>query len=294
MSTTRVLELPPSPSVADQEGTLLFIGTATVLLRYAGFTILTDPNFLHRGEHVRLGYGLRSRRRTDPAREIEQLPPLDLVLLSHLHEDHWDRVAEERLARSLPIVTTPDAADALGKKGFLAPAALRTWQTLAVKRGDRVLRITSMPGRHGPRLLSRLLPSVMGSLLEFETAGGELLLRAYITGDTLVYEGLREIAQRYQDVDFALLHLGGTRVLGVLVTMDGRQGREALQIVKPRLAIPIHYDDYTVFKSPLSDFQREVEDAGLASCVRYLRHGDVYTFGGRSAPRAASRLAAQS
>src|SRR5436305_8649807 len=96
-----------------QNGSIFFVGTATTLIRYAGFTILTDPNFLHRGDHVHLGYGLRSRRLTDPALELEQLPDIDLVLLSHMHEDHFDRVVQERLDRSLPIVTTPHAAGAL-------------------------------------------------------------------------------------------------------------------------------------------------------------------------------------
>jgi len=76
------------------------IGTATTLIRYAGFTILTDPNFLHRHEKVRLGYGLSSRRLTEPALDIADLPPVDLVVLSHMHEDHFDRVAEERVIRT--------------------------------------------------------------------------------------------------------------------------------------------------------------------------------------------------
>jgi L-ascorbate metabolism protein UlaG (beta-lactamase superfamily) len=255
-----------------------------MVIRFAGFTVLTDPNFLHRGQYVRLGYGLRSRRLTEPALEIENLPELDLVLLSHLHEDHWDRVAEAHLDRRLPIVTTPHAADALGRKGFLAPEPLGTWQTLAVTRGDATLRITSMPGRHGPKLLSRLLPPVMGSLLEYETTSGDLLQRIYVTGDTLVYEGLREIRHRYRDIDLAVLHLGGTRALGVLVTMDAAQGVEAMRIIDAKRAIPIHYDDYTVFRSPLADFRREVEAAQLGERVHYLRHGDTYAFRGR-APR---------
>jgi len=48
-------------------GSIFFVGNATVLIRYAGFTILTDPNFLHAGEHVHLGYGLSSKRTTNPA-----------------------------------------------------------------------------------------------------------------------------------------------------------------------------------------------------------------------------------
>jgi L-ascorbate metabolism protein UlaG (beta-lactamase superfamily) len=51
-----------------------------------------------------------------------------------------------------------------------------------------------------------------------------------------------------------------------------------LQLVAPRHAIPIHYNDYDVFKSPLSDFQREVAAAGLTGKVVYLNHGDTYQF----------------
>src|SRR3954463_14411454 len=92
------------------DGSVFFVGTATVLIRFGGYTILTDPNFLHQGDHVHLGYGLVSKRLTEPALDIHQLPPLDLVVLSHYHGDHFDRVAEERLDRSVPIVTTDHAA----------------------------------------------------------------------------------------------------------------------------------------------------------------------------------------
>jgi L-ascorbate metabolism protein UlaG (beta-lactamase superfamily) len=99
-----------------------------------------------------------------------------------------------------------------------------------------------------------------------------------VSGDTLVYDQLRQIPRRYADIDLALLHLGGTRVLGALVTMDDQQGVQAMRIIQAREAIPIHYDDYTVFKSPLDDFKRAVERAGLGDRVRYLMRGDTYRF----------------
>ena len=100
-----------------------------------------------------------------------------------------------------------------------------------------------------------------------------------ISGDTLVYDDLKSIPQRFPGVDLALLHLGGTRILGVFkVTMDGKDGVQLMQIIQPKKAIPIHYDDYDVFKSPLSDFAREVKAAGLDRQVVYLAHGETYTF----------------
>jgi L-ascorbate metabolism protein UlaG (beta-lactamase superfamily) len=118
----------------------------------------------------------------------------------------------------------------------------------------------------------------MGSILAFQSPARTTLFRIYITGDTLTTNDLKEIPRRYPEIDLALLHLGGTRVLGIMVTMDGTQGAQMLQIVKPQRAIPIHYNDDDVFKSPLSDFQSAVKTAGLADRVHYLSHGETYTF----------------
>ncbi len=260
------------------QGSVFFVGTATVVIRYAGFTILTDPNFLHAGDHVHLGYGLTSVRRTNPAVEIEDLPPLDFVLLSHLHGDHFDRVAERKLNKATPIISTRHATSYLEKVGFTRTDALKTWETIEVRKGKATLNLTAMPGTHGPGPLGAVLPPVMGSMLDFGNEEGGTRLRMYISGDTLIHERLREIPRRFPDVDLALLHLGGTRVLGIMVTMDAEQGVEAMRIVDPRTTIPIHYNDYEVFESPLEDFKRAVGEAGLEDRVHYLGHGDTYEF----------------
>lgn len=279
MSEIQEIVLPePTYSPDLEHGSLLYIGTATVLLRYAGLSILTDPNFLHQGEQVHLGYGLRSRRKTKPAISLEELPPVDLVVLSHLHEDHFDRLVEHQFDKTLPILTTPQAAAALRKKGFAEAQALTTWQTITILKGETQLRLTAMPGKHAPGLLSSLLPPVMGSMLEFLAPADRLRLRLYISGDTLVHPRLKEIPRRYPEIDLALLHLGGTRLLGVLVTMDDRQGVEMLKLIAPRLAIPIHYEDYPVFKSPLGAFMKAVAAAGLSQQVHYLYSREQYTF----------------
>jgi L-ascorbate metabolism protein UlaG (beta-lactamase superfamily) len=133
-----------------------------------------------------------------------------------------------------------------------------------------------MPGRHGPPLSELVLPDVMGSMVEFTSPAGRF--RLYITGDTLVFDDIKEIPRRYPQIDLGLLHLGGTRVLGILVTMDDEQGLEMVQLVGAGLWLPIHFNDYDVFKSPLADFQRRISEAGLDGRLRYLSHGDSYEF----------------
>jgi L-ascorbate metabolism protein UlaG (beta-lactamase superfamily) len=279
MVATTHLTLPSAEAAKSAEpGSIFFIGNATVLIRVAGFTILTDPTFIHKHEQTWLGYGLHTTRLVDPAIEIGDLPPLDLVLLSHFHGDHFDQVAERELDRSLPIVTTPQSAGELEQRGFSHCIPLETWSSLAVEKGGARLRITATPAQHGPPIVDFALPDVMGSVLDVATPDRRQT-RLYITGDTLIINDLKEIPRRFPDIDLALLHLGGTRVLGILVSMDAEQGVEMLRIVDPALAIPIHYDDYDVFTSPLSDFQAEVRAAGLADRVHYLRHGDTYLMG---------------
>ena len=261
-----------------KSGSIFFVGTATVILRYAGFTIMTDPNFLHAGDHVHLGYGLTSERLTEPAIDIEQLPHIDFCVLSHYHGDHFDQIVEERLRKDLPIITTEHASGELKSKGFTEAIALDTWEAITVERGSARVTVTSMPGKHGPAMVDLALPPVMGSILDFEAADGTRGLRMYISGDTLIHDDLEEIPRRFPNVDIALVHLGGTRIMGILLTMDDEQGVEMVRLINPETAIPIHYNDYDVFKSPLEDFKQAVEKAGLSDKIVYLAHGETYNF----------------
>jgi L-ascorbate metabolism protein UlaG (beta-lactamase superfamily) len=93
-----------------------------------------------------------------------------------------------------------------------------------------------------------------------------------------MHDDLQEIPRRYPEIDLALFHLGGTQIMGILLTMDAEQGLEAIRLINPREVIPIHYNDYGVFKSPLEDFKTAVINAGFENRVRYLSHGETYDF----------------
>ncbi|HEX7309229.1 MBL fold metallo-hydrolase [Lentzea sp.] len=218
-----------------------------------------------------------SKRLTDPAIEIADLPELDAVVLSHLHGDHFDRVASRELARDLPVFTTPHAAKRLSRRGFTETAPLRTWETVVLSRGAAKLTITSLPGRHALGPLGRLLPPVMGTMLEYREAAGVLPFRVYLSGDTLVHPELEQIRERFDGIDLAVLHLGGTKVLGVLLTMDGKQGTDLAELLSPRTTVPVHYEEYGVMKSPLSDFTTEISRRANGLHVRVVARGDTLT-----------------
>jgi L-ascorbate metabolism protein UlaG (beta-lactamase superfamily) len=249
-----------------------FVGTATTLIRLGGFTVLTDPNFLHRGQRAYLGKGLWSRRLSEPALTPAQLPRLDAVVLSHLHGDHFDRVARRELTKTPPLITTPSAARKLRRSGFLT-FGLDTWHRHILPRDEETLVVEALPGVHARGPLRALLPPVMGSLLTHERDG--VTTRVYISGDTLTGDHLREIHDRHPDIDVGIVHLGGTRVLWQTVTMDGPMGAEWVRTVRPGVVIPVHYDDYGVFRSPLSDFVAELDRVGTPTRLLLPSRGET-------------------
>jgi L-ascorbate metabolism protein UlaG (beta-lactamase superfamily) len=149
---------------------------------------MTDPNLLHAGDHVHLGPGVTSTRRTNPAVDLHDLPHIDLVLLSHYHEDHFDKEVEASLRRDLPIITTPHAKSCLTSKGdadsFTNIHALDNWDNMFVDISAPTsldlnssirprLRVEGMPGKHiGDGLLSKAndllgaVPPTNGWMLE--------------------------------------------------------------------------------------------------------------------------------
>ncbi|KAK3390671.1 beta-lactamase-like protein [Podospora didyma] len=296
----------------EGDGSIYFIGTATTVLEWKGIRILTDPNFLHAGDHVHLGPGVTAERLTNPAVDIDALPPLDCILLSHYHEDHFDRLVEESLNRNFPIITTPHAKLCLAAKEdpFQAVHSLDFFESLmlpvvlsepeAHDSRRPAVKVTGMPGKHvppGPLAIANDLlgavPPTNGWLLElgyishsgtnpekFETG-----YRIYISGDTLLVDELKQIPERLrgEKIDLMLVHLGGTTIPSpkvplLMVTMDAKQGVQLMRLMDPDVTIPIHYDDYNVFLSPLEDFRKEVEAAGLSERVVYLDRGDKYCF----------------
>ncbi|WP_376714187.1 MBL fold metallo-hydrolase [Janibacter limosus] len=93
------------------------------------------------------------------------------MVLSHLHGDHFDRIARRSLDTSLPILTTPHAARRLESWGFGGAEAMATWQSRELVKAGETLTVHSAPGEHTPGWASWLLPPVMGSVLRASRRG---------------------------------------------------------------------------------------------------------------------------
>src|SRR4051794_25397103 len=251
---------------------LTHIGGPTVLIEVGGWRLLTDPTFDPPGGSYRFGWGTGSRKLVGPAIAASELGPIDAVLLSHdHHEDNLDPAGRELLPSAEVVVTTSSGAKRLGG----AARGLGPWDMTKLESPDRAsIEITATPCRHGPPLSHPIVGDVVGFALRWEGQEDGVL---WISGDTVLYDGVREVADRIE-VDTALLHLGGVRfpVTGPLhYTMTARQAVELCELIRPRTVIPIHYEGWKHFREGRDQIEREFARAPeeIGRSVRWLPIG---------------------
>ncbi len=227
------------------EVSLTHIGGPTVLVQVGEWRLLTDPTFDPAGGSYRFGWGTGSRKLTDPAIPADELGPIDAVLLSHdHHEDNLDAAGRAMLPSAGAVVTTVAGEKRLGGQA----RGLEPWATTRLEAPGRpAIEITATPCRHGPPLSHPIVGDVIGFALSWEGQEHGVL---WISGDTVLYDGVRQVADRLR-VNTALLHLGGVRfpISGPLhYTMTAKQAVELCELMHPRTIVPIHYEGWKHFR----------------------------------------------
>jgi L-ascorbate metabolism protein UlaG (beta-lactamase superfamily) len=234
------------------------IGGPTVLIEAAGWRLLTDPTFDRPGDKYRFGWGTGSKKLAGPALEPSQVGPIDAVLLSHDHHgDNLDRAGRALLPAAGAVITTVPGAERLGD----GARGLAAWDRTALEASGRTpIGVTATPCRHGPPLSHPLAGEVVGFALEWEGQENGVL---WISGDSVLYRGLREVPERLR-VDIAILHLGGVRfpVTGPLrYSMTAREAIELCGLLGPRIVLPVHYEGWSHFHEGREAIERELAAA---------------------------------
>jgi L-ascorbate metabolism protein UlaG (beta-lactamase superfamily) len=253
------------------------IGGPTALIEVGGWRILTDPTFDKAGRRYSFGWGTFSRKLADPAIAPGDVSPLDAVLLSHdHHDDNLDPAGRALLPQAGTVITTVSGAKRLGGKGASNAQGLADWQTTTLEApGKTPIEITATPCRHGPPLSRPIVGDVIGFALRWE---GQQHGVVWISGDTVLYDGVREVAERLE-VDTALLHLGGVRfpVTGPLrYTLSAAEAVELTELIGPRTAIPIHYEGWKHFRQGREAIEVEFSaaPASFRERLRWLPIGE--------------------
>lgn len=245
------------------EARITHIGGPTTLIEAAGWRLLTDPTFDPPGRRYFFGWGTSSRKISGPALRAAELPPLDAVLLTHDHHaDNLDTAGRALLPSADVVLTTPSGAGRLGGNS----RGLAPWTTWRLESPGRpTIEVTATPARHGPPLSRPLVGEVTGFALRWE---GQRHGEVWISGDTVLYDGVREVAQRL-DVGTVLLHLGGVRfpLTGpVRYTMTAAPALELIGLLSPHTVLPVHYEGWSHFQE-----DRRAVEAKLAAAPADVR-----------------------
>jgi L-ascorbate metabolism protein UlaG (beta-lactamase superfamily) len=261
---------------------ITYIGGPTALLEVGGFRLLTDPTFDPAGsEYPTAVYTLRKTQ--GPAVKMDAIGVIDAVLLSHDHHfDNLDVSGRAMLASAHKVITTPAGAQRLGGNAV----GLEPWHSLTLRSANgESLRVTSTPARHGPPDGDR--GPVTGFVLQ---ADDEKASPVYVTGDTVWYEGVAEVARRF-DAGAVVLFAGAARVKvagPAHLTFDAGDAVELARAFPNAVIVPVHYEGWEHFSEGRTELERAFREAGLAARLRWLPRGEARELGrsARDAPSA--------
>lgn len=233
---------------------ITYVGHATVLVEQDGSRVLTDP--LLRG---RLGH----LRRVVPVPAVAAVGAIDAALVSHAHGDHLD-------PRSLRAVGAPRVVVPAGAERWTRRRGVRGVEAIGV--GGRVavgaVEVAAVPSVHGRwRSPGPPVADPVGYVLEGSR-------RVYFAGDTDLFDGMVEIGP----VDVALLPIWGWGPRVGPGHMDPERAARALELLRPRIAIPIHWGTYvgaTVPRRRREGFVREPPLLFAAAAARLAPEVDV-------------------
>jgi L-ascorbate metabolism protein UlaG (beta-lactamase superfamily) len=207
-----------------------------------------------------------------PAVAASEVGRLDAVLLTHdHHDDNLDPAGRALLPAAGSVVTTVSGSRRIGGE----TRGLEPWGTTVLEAPGRPpIEITATPCRHGPPLSRPLAGDVIGFALGWDGQEHGVL---WISGDTVLYDGVRQVADRLR-IDVALLHLGGVQfpVTGPLrYTMTAKSAVELCGLIRPRTIIPIHYEGWKHFKEGREAIERELAGAPreIRERIRWLPLG---------------------
>ncbi|MGE4425139.1 MAG: MBL fold metallo-hydrolase [Solirubrobacteraceae bacterium] len=250
---------------------ITYVGGPTVLIEVGGWRILTDPTFDPPGKRYFFGWGTASKKLQGPAVAFADLEPIDAVLLSHDHHgDNLDPTGRDLLPRMGRIITTAPGAKRLGGGAL----GLQPWETTTLAAdGKEQIEITATPCRHGPPGSKPIVGEVVGFALKWAGQEHGVL---WITGDTVLYDGVREVPKKL-DVGTVIVHMGGVTfpwLSGPLrYTMNAQEAVELCGELDPTTIVPLHFEGWKHFRQGRSKAEAILGASPVADRVRWLAPG---------------------
>lgn len=257
-------DFPAFAEMQEGEVELVWIGHASFLVRSRGFNALIDPVWAK-------WFGPIKRAR-DPGIALSDLPPIDLVLVSHAHFDHLCRKTLQKLRRgdrAQTVIVPEGVGSIVDRIGFDQVLELGDWDAVEF----RDAKITMTPARHwGARYLHDTHRGFGGFVIESD---GHCL---YHSGDSSYFEGFQEIGKRF-DVETAILPIGAYETpSGRDVHMNPDEAVQAFIDLSANWFVPMHHATFPLgnegMAEPLERLIEKVKDSEMSEWLLTPREGE--------------------
>src|SRR5579872_4499511 len=259
--------------ITNGELGLTFIGHSTFFVQIGGQNVIIDPNF------ARWLFVLKRLRK--PGVRIPDLPPIDVVLITHAHFDHLHRPSLRAIVQhtkrhrgSGPTAVVPEHVfDLVSDLGFRDVVELNWWRSYR----HRDVTITHVPSRHwGARILRDAHRGYGGYVLRDGKHS------VYHAGDTAYFSGFREIGQRLHP-ELVLLPIGAYNPESFRnVHTNPADATRAFLDLKARWMVPMHYGTFRLSHEPIEEplqlLGQEARKAGIEDRVVVLEEGITRLF----------------
>jgi L-ascorbate metabolism protein UlaG (beta-lactamase superfamily) len=248
---------------------------ATYLIEFGGWRILSDPGFDANGTERSEGPGHDLKKVMEAPIGIETIGRIDVALISHQqHFDNLDNSGRALLPKAGRVLTHPESAEALGSVG----QALGSWQSVELENAaGEGLKITATPAVHAPNdEVRKATGETTGFVLEWPGQDDGALL---ISGDTVWFDGIQEIGQRF-DIHTGILHMGAANVPAAgdfRLTMDAEEGIRLSNELGLKNVFPAHFEGWMHYKQGREPLREAFVEAGMQEQLKLMHPGDRLT-----------------
>ena len=261
----------PEPSKwSDTQVTLAWLGHSTVLINFFGVTILTDPVLFSR-IGIRLpGFTIGPKRLTAPALKFQELPRIDVVLLSHAHFDHLDLRTLQCFDRTTSVIIARATRNLLKRTRFREITELdwRKSKILSTAAGD--IEVTAFPVKHwGARTQRDTYRGYNGYLIESRSRGGRRIIFA---GDTAITENFTKL-RRHGPIDIAIMSIGAYNPW-IQSHCTPEQAVQMADAAGARFIVPVHHQTFRLsfepFREPIERFEAALTETPERIALREI------------------------
>ncbi|MEG1020673.1 MAG: MBL fold metallo-hydrolase [Myroides sp.] len=241
---------------SDTKPSVQLIRNATLVIEYNGKKILVDPMFSPKGT-IDSWAGIQRNPTVELKMPLEEIvKDVDLVLVSHSHEDHFDKFASQKLDKSIDLIIQPADVDFFKKENFTNATVLednKVWNGINIHR---------IEGQHGSGEVLKMMGKTSGFVLQAKNQP-----TVYIVGDAIWTEDIKKTIKKFKP-DYIIVNSGGALIQGfenVPIIMDEAQTMELIKNSGKAKVIAVHMDALDHCRTTRSSLKKKAAELKIST-----------------------------